>query len=360
MDLNKKRHIDEAIKLLKKSQYQYQIKNHLKKKGLDDVSIAEIIEEATAIHKTAQGKLRRILWIALTVITFVIFYFLIPTNIYNVSPFIISTIGAIFFTIFLLQSIVNFESFDELNTKDKSKTDWRHSITPFFVVPAIIMLLVFNMHFSASERAELKEDGITVKGVIVDGKAYESRRGGTYSVTVKFKTKTGQAMRVSEGVSESEFDNLYKGQKVQLVYSKKNPSLIEILTSDSDIASYTGIESRDITPEDLMNLINKENHEVGKSLNEISYSWRFDKQDSVWINEKKSLAVKVKQNETIRYISFNHKSLLFGNELEKIGFNQVENEDKKLKLFEGEQHYAAVETTLQDMRVGTIITVQNK
>jgi len=190
MDLNNKRHVDEVIKLLKKSQYRYQIKNHLEKKGLDDTSITTIIDEATKIHKASQGKLRRILWIVLTVGTFVLFYFLIPNNIYNTSPFIISTIGALFFTIFLVQSIANFESLDELNTKDASKTDWRHRITPFFIIPGIIMIIVFSMNFSGNEKNELKQDGETVNGVIVDGKAYESRRGGSYSVTVQFETKS--------------------------------------------------------------------------------------------------------------------------------------------------------------------------
>ena len=95
---------------------------------------------------------RKAFWLSGVIVTFVLFYFLIPNSIYNLSPVVISMIGAVLMTFFLIQSIGDFKSYKEFNTPDPDEKTVAHRIVPWMVVPGIVLVFVFSLNFSSKEK----------------------------------------------------------------------------------------------------------------------------------------------------------------------------------------------------------------
>ena len=349
-----------VVKLLNEQKLKFEIKNFLTREGVAEADFDGIIREATLIHSTRSTKKRKIIWISATVFTFIFFYFLIPNTVYNTFPLIISIIGAALFTLFLAQSIGDFKSWDEFNTENKEQQDWRHRTIPFLVIPGLVMVFVFFMHFVSEEKSELQQYGEKVSGVIVDGSSIKSRRGGSYEVTVKFKTKAGKVHRVKESVGEHEFASFYKGQKVDLIYSKKDPTIIELLTNKETLQAYTGSEERNLAVKDLITLLSDEKKDTGLFLNKINYGWSFNKKDSLWVNERKESAINLQPPYGIRCVTYGNSFSEFPDEFLKLGFQPVEFEDKKVKFYESDEYKASIEFVVNAPFVGTITTIRRK
>ena len=304
---------------------------------------------------------RKAFWLSGVIVTFVLFYFLIPNSIYNLSPVVISMIGAVLITFFLIQSIGDFKSYKEFNTPDPDEKTMAHRIAPWMVVPGIVLVFVFSLNFSSKEKAELKAHGEKVMGKIIDGNSYRTRRGGTYNVTVTFKTKDGKQMVVEEGVGEDEFKSFYKGQEVELVYSAKDPTMIELLTNSSTIETYAGVKDRDISPKDLMKLVTFSPDSVGPMLNKINYQWTYEKTDNAWINQRKNLLIKVQPNQSVNYLTFGDAFHTFPMELKRQRFEEIPSSDDEVKLYENDEFLASVETqVMESSGLATIITLHKK
>lgn len=304
---------------------------------------------------------RKAFWLSGVIATFVLFYFLIPNSVYNLSPIIISMIGAALLTFFLIQTIGDFKSYREFNKPEPDEKTVAHSIAPWMVLPGIVMVFVFAMNFSANEKEELGTHGQKVMGKIIDGSSYKTRRGGVYNVTVMFTTQDGKQMVVEEGVGEDEFKSFYKGQEVELVYSVKDPTILELLTNSSTIETYSGVKDREINPKDLMKLVTFSPDSVGPTLNKINYQWTYEKDDDAWINQRKDLLIKVQPNEMVNYLTFGDAFNTFPMELKKQKFEEIPSNDEKIKLYENEEFLASVETQVMESRgLATIITMHKK
>ena len=304
---------------------------------------------------------RKAFWLSGVIATFVLFYYLIPNSIYNLSPIIISVIGAVIWAFFLIQTIGDFKSYKDFNNPESGEKTLAHKIAPWAVFPAVVMVFVFAMNFSSNEREELLAHGKKVTGKIIDGSSYTSRRGGTYDVTVTFKTDEGKLITVEESVGEDEFKSFYKGQEVELIYSVKNPSLIELLTNNSTIETYAGVKDREINPKDLMKLVTFSPDSVGPVLNKINYQWTYEKEDNIWINERKNLLIKVEPNQMVNYLTSIDAFHTFPMELKKQEFEEIPSTNEKVKLYENDEFLASVETQfMESNRLATIITMHKK
>lgn len=304
---------------------------------------------------------RKAFWLLGVIATFVLFYYLIPNSIFNLSPVIVSVIGATLWTFFLVQTIGDFKSYKEFNNPESGKKTLAHKITPWMVLPGIVMVFVFAMNFSSNEKEELLAHGLKVTGKIIDGSSLKTRRGGNYDVTVMFKTKDGKQMIVKENVGEDEFKSFYKGQKVELVYSAKNPTMIELLTNSSTIETYAGVKDREINPKDLMKLVTFSPDSVGPILNKINYQWTYEKTDKAWVNERKNLLIKVKPNQMVNYLTVGEAFHTFPMELKKQQFEEIPSTDEKIKLYENDEFLASVETQfIESNQLATIITMHKK
>ena len=304
---------------------------------------------------------RKALWLSGVIATFMLFYFLIPNSIYNLSPLLLSVVGAALWTFFLIQAIGDFKSFREFNKPEPAEKKLAHRIAPWMVFPGIVMVFVFVFNFSSNEQEELLAHGLKTKGIIIDGSSMKSRRGGSYEVTVKFKTKDGKEMTVKESVGEDEFKRFYKGQEVELVYSSRSPAMLELLTNNNTIETYLGVKDRDINAKDLMKLVTFSPDSVGEVLNTINYQWTYEKEENTWINERKNLLIKLQPNQTVNYLTSGEAFMTFPMELKKQEFEEIPSADKKVKLFENDEFLASLETQIMESRgLATIVTMHKK
>lgn len=285
---------------------------------------------------------RRTFWAIGLLLAFLLFYSWLPVGFYSQAPIFFSVFGAVLCLFFLIQLVGDFRSWEEFNTKDKSEHDWRHKVAPAMVLPAIAILAVFLMKLSTNETKELKKYGVTTKGTIIDGSGFKSRRGGMYDLTIEFKDENDRLLTVKKDVGEDEFNRYGKGEQVMLVYSKKHPNILRILSSDESIEEYTGIKARDLEIKDLKALLTMKRTDVDSFLNTISYGWQ--KHDSGWVNERKYQYIRMAQKGTIVYVgpfdNFHRFPKLFKQE----NFQEVQSKDNpSLKLFYNDSLDVAVE-----------------
>lgn len=179
---------------------------------------------------------RKIIWALAAILTFIVFYYLIPDRIAKFSPFFISVAGALIFTFFVVRTLGGFTSiYGSDNQVSKTPKHFVAAAVPF---TAMAMIFVFVINFTIRKSSLLKEDGEIVLGTIVDGSSVESIKGGIYNLTVKFLTKEGEEIIVEEGVYEGDFDLVHKGQEVPLIYYKKDAKIIRLLLRESDRQEY--------------------------------------------------------------------------------------------------------------------------
>ncbi|OQP66738.1 hypothetical protein [Niastella populi] len=286
---------------------------------------------------------RRVWWAIGLVATFLVFYVLIPIGTWSQAPIFFSIIGAASFLFFLVQLIGDFHTWDEFNTKDKSRHDWRHKVTPLMVLPALGMLILLIIRTVNDESNELKKYGVTTKGIIRDGSGFKTRRGGSFDVTIEFKDENGRWLTVKESVSENEFRRYGKGQWVTIVYSKKHPNIVEILSSDSQVEEYTNVKSREFEIKDLKALLTMKRNDVDSFLNTISYPWT--KHDSGWINERKSQFIRISpQSGTVTLVGSFENWQRFPKLFKAENFQEMDSKSNPmLKLFHNDSLYAGVE-----------------
>jgi hypothetical protein len=351
--------VKKVVSLLKKQCLNYEITDYLKSEGILPADYNKIVDEATVIYEKYVFIKRRIIWSFLTVFTFILFFFLIPVSIQNMMPYLISFVGAGLFTFFLVQAIADFRSFEEFNTKDPNKQNWRQKYTPFLVIPGIIMVFVFVLHYSSRESSELKKYGIQTEGTIIDGSSLESRRGGTYSVTVKFSTKEGNEIIVKEDVGKSEFSQFYKGEIIQLIYSSRDPKIIEILSNKDQVKNFTGIKERNVEIKDLLQLIDSGKTGTEQFLKTIGIGWIYRDNDSIWLNNRSDEALKIFPKKGIRYIT-RGLSTEIPKQLKILGFksnaDQADSLNLTNKLYFNGHYTVSIERNLKD-NILTIVSI---
>jgi hypothetical protein len=349
---------NQVAAMIKETKFQYEINEYLKSEGIDESDFKTIKVEAQKIYLSKSTKQRKLVWISFTILTFILFYFLIPNSLYNSFPFIISIAGGVLMTFFLMQSIGDFRSFEEFNTESNEQEESVRKYVPYLIIPGIAFIIIFYMNFSSRQKAELKEYGEKVMGTIVDGSSIKVKRGRTYSVTVRFITKGGKTYLAKETVSEHEFKNFHKGQQVELVYSKKDPFIIDLLTNKKSISEYTGSEEREMKIRDLLKLASGENINVYNFLNNINYGWKFNARDSVWINERTKVGLNIIHPYGLKYLSYSTEFMNFPKELNELGFTRIENEDNRIKVYVKDDYLVSFDTKVSGKVIETITTIQ--
>lgn len=346
--------VDGVVQLLEREENANQIRNYLILEDVEDEDLEDIIKDAKLKHLRNNGIHRRILWIMLTAFTFVLFYFFIPTKIYNTKPVLISMIGAAVFVVFLTQTLGDFRSFKEFNGKNKERRDWRHKFIPILIgVLYIPLTIMFAIHFFSKKTEELENRGIKVSGVIVYGETSSYRGNVNYWVTVDFNTIEGEAMTVSELTNKAFYSSIYKGKEIEIIYSSKDPSMVTLLANEQTIKKYTGSEERGITPKDLVAVLNTEESQIKERLNHIQYGWKFDYTDSLWINENHKSVVQLDKNTYIKCVTSDGVPMEFIEVFQELGFTKKDCEDKNVIFFESEIYMASLEIVFDNNTVGS-------
>jgi hypothetical protein len=305
---------------------------YLKEEGADISKIDSIIEIAKTeyvqeekIKQEKKGKLFYHVWLIIGILGGLFILLVLPhLQIVVGRIFIFSLLSTIFCCVSVFFILV-------YNYMRRQKiTRINYGLLVVFIVPGVIIHFILSFIFSTVQEHKLKSTQIEAVGHIVGGNSLEVKRllrGGGIdftNVTVEFETQDGQKMVVSKDISKYEFKNFYKGQEVNLVYSKDNPRNIELLTNESSIRNFKNTEEREFEPDDLIQLMMAPNTEITNKLNKINYGWKFDAVGNRWINEEWQSIISIRGNE-LKFIGNRGYNMTYPTKLEMLGYKMTKS-----------------------------------
>jgi cold shock CspA family protein len=212
-----------------------------------------------------------------------------------------------------------------LRSEDKSKGAGRIFAAVFFgFFSLIITSFVFWTHYSSKERDELTKNGILVKGTILSGFGFSYDEKNVGAIEVYFKTKDGKDVYVKESIDKEEFANLHENQKVDLIYSPKDPHMIALILTAADVEKYLKIKQRDLLAQDLVEFLYCSKDELGNKLQQAHRFWKYNATDSAWINNELNAAVNLQPGKMVRYISRHQSILSMSDEFKGLGYSMKE------------------------------------
>ncbi len=194
----------------------------------------------------------------------------------------------------------------------------------------------------------LKKDGIKAIGHITDGTGESGKYSEHFDIIVEYTDENGTPLTVHKSVTRSDFDSYSKDQQVMLVYSKKNPSIIKILSTPEEVQEFTGLKERDIAIADLNALVTMRKQNVDSFLNNITYAWEKNN-DSAWINERRKQDVRLfADQKSVVYVSESDEYQRFQQLVKQGGFHEIVpevNEGSNRKTFENDSLIVSINLT---------------
>jgi hypothetical protein len=264
------------------------------------------------------------------ILVFLLFAFGIPVVTYEGAPIFFAVLGALGCSILLAMAIGRIIPKPNIS---EYKEDARQDPTGCWIAAAVIVFFIgFCWYFIANGNSrredELKQYGIYTVATISDG----SSGGGGSILTLKFLNKKDEKCTVNFDISGRDFDKYYKDQQLPIIYSERNPSIIQPLFEDKDYAKYTHTKVRDIALGDLQHLYTlKTQKEITAYLNSVSREWKYEylQHDSsdVYMNEFKSIGIKMKDGR-ISYILNESNPAVFDSQFKEEGFEELETGEK--------------------------------
>ncbi|RAW00376.1 hypothetical protein [Pseudochryseolinea flava] len=277
---------------------------------------------------------RRKIWAGLTVFVVILFCFLIPVHVFEGSPMMFSFLGGALLFVTLGQTLADFDAIYEVFDKPDPNEPQPpgRKMAPFAIIPGFIFVFILLVMGSSRKDAELKQYGVLVKGAIVDGSSTTTTRrfqkNTSYDLMFSYEDSTGRKHQFEQSVNGSEFHDAYMGQAVDILYSKKHPSLAKAILSLSELSNHIKIADAPIQVQQLISILESSKPDtIVNFLNGISYQWD-QKSDGVYANEKRNLAIKVfPGNQELAYMdnsstALNHSNKDFESSLESYGFKK--------------------------------------
>jgi hypothetical protein len=195
-------------------------------------------------------------WIICLVITILIFTCGIPLAAYNFYAVEFSIFGGFLvglFLIFLLSSIDE----EKENTTGEDEESWGSAITIGVFVMFVCGFLFYGIFHSKLEK-ELK-NGYKTQGIVINTMHESERRWSfrknipvraraynSYTAVVMFETKEGKQIVVEKRLSLDEYHSFRQGDAINLVYSRRNAKMVELLTNVDAIRTYKGVRDNTI------------------------------------------------------------------------------------------------------------------
>ncbi|WP_162926930.1 hypothetical protein [Flavobacterium psychrotrophum] len=264
------------------------------------------------------------------ILIFLLFAFGIPVVTYEGAPIFFSILGALVCSILL--AIAVGKIVPKPNNSEYKEQAQQDPTGCWMAVAGVVFFIGFCWYFIANGNSrredELKQFGTYTVATISDGSS-----GGSGSIlTLKFLNKKDEKCTVNFDISGRDFGKFYKDQQLPIIYSEKNPSIIQPLFDDKDYAKYTGTKVRDIAIKDLQHLYTlKTQKEITAYLNSVNHEWKYDylQQDSsdLYLNEFKAIGIKIK-GERISYILDEANVNVFDSQLKDAGFEELETGEK--------------------------------
>ncbi|MGB5981347.1 MAG: hypothetical protein WBG46_04310 [Nonlabens sp.] len=355
--------VAEVAQRLKRREFNYRIKDYLKANGVTDedseiylVAAKKQIRDEKIKQLPARNKAIFISALIISLTSFILFVLILPAQQYTSTGWL-SLLGAVLFTTSAVATFLFFRSW-QTKKEVQSDEDLRLSdgvdllsiVAMISLIPVVIVYFIFSWNFGRVSDNILKENQVEVIGTIVDGSSFTSKSFDFTDVYVTFTTTDGKEMIVAKDISQYDFKNFYKGQLVPMIYSSKNPEVIELFNRDSKLREFKETEERHIRPEDLLHFINLTDEEITKQLKKIAYGWEYNSVQERWENQKR-LSALYRAEDGINLLADNGAMLVFDKDFFRLGFKEEVTDSvrvvfaKQSRKFVSEKYVAIIEST---------------
>lgn len=250
----------------------------------------------------------RIIWTCLLAICLAIFFFWIPIDIYDNNTIVLSLLGG--FTVFacLFMALGDFQSMYDIFAKPEpgEEESTARKYAPAAVIPAFAISIILIFWHGDRAHKELAQNGILTKGTVVGGQSQTTTRrfrsNTSYDITVVYQDSLKKEHRFSESVSGSEFNDLYEGAVIDVVYSRIHPSLAKAVVSVDELAKYKFIPKENLRIDHLVSILEGKikRDSILAFLNSINYEWH-SIEDGQYLNDKLEIAIQL-TNDGLAYV----------------------------------------------------------
>ncbi len=255
------------------------------------------------------------IWLGISIAIVVIFLWGIPLGMYESSSFFFSGAGAVLLFVSLFLFFGEFTSLDEIFEKhDKSVPQPAgRNIAPFMVLPAFIFLFISFFYYSNKKSNALETNGVLAKGIVLNGESTQTTRRmrttTSYELQIEFTDSAGTKYYFYPSVSSSEFNDVYQGAPVDVVYWREDPNVAKAIFNMDELSKYKKVPDNPITIANLTAILDgKVNQDsIRNYLNTINYEWTYGNEERTYENLKLKQAVRYSEESgTVAFVETNH------------------------------------------------------
>ncbi len=309
---------------------------------------------------------RKIFWIIATLAVLSTFLSWIPVDIYENSEMFFHFAGGILFAacLFFLMGDYGsvYELIEDMTSKDKDRPQpGLRRYAPIAILPGFFFLGFLIFHQGDRVEDELKANGVLAKGRISGGRSTTTSRrfqsNTTYDINIVYEDSLKHRHDVSSSVNGSEFNDLYEGAIIDIVYSRKHPGLAKPVLGLDALSKYKKIAREDITLEHLTAILDQKvkPDSVLPYLNSICYEWKRGDSEQLYSNEHRNMAIKLfPDGGELAYIVKTNLYAVNDDNLEstfeKYGFKKKarDNNGEQSILYYNDTHAITIETKKSD------------
>jgi len=353
--MNNNQLIQKVFDLQKSKALNYQIDKLLNSSNLSEEEIIHIKEEANKLYAQYKRefiiKRNRIVFFsatALTVVTLLVFFILLPKQNIVTNVGILSIFGTLLLCLGLYCMIFFYNSWkpekiDENPTLDFDLGNFFSFFGLLAAIPAVIFYFLISWLIESGAEKTLLATKVEAKALVVNGNYYEGggirrRRPDEAEITVKFRTKENKVISRTIEIPTYQFQHFYKGQQVDIIYSSENPHNIMLLNSKESLQQVYKTEEREVIFKDLFAFLELSDNQIQDNLNKISAGWVYDKQQQGWVNASRQCYIK-KSEGAIFYIPKRELIMSLDHDIRKNKFRRiVENQGQLLAQYENEKY----------------------
>lgn len=168
------------------------------------------------------------------VLSFILFYSLIPLDIYDNMFYFLVIVGGALTAACFGGFIFSFDVVKKSENDSNFGCIGGAAVIGVFFISSILYL--YNE--GEREEKELYKYGVFTEATIVDGSSYKTRKADFTSIKLEYTTEKGQKVRTDCSVGAGEFDNFYQYQTIPVVYSSRYPQILKIFRKQSDLDDF--------------------------------------------------------------------------------------------------------------------------
>lgn len=257
-----------------------------------------------------------------------LFFFAIPVNFAIRHTILIAILGCISICIASVAFFAALVKFLRRNNPDVKPKDYEGYLIFGIILVSLFgsgILLITNG--TNLESREFSKYGQFTTGIVTSGKIMKIKKTDFSSLTVRYNAD-GREYTESVDMPASIMDNYGIGQEIPLVYSKRYPKIVRIV-SNSDISLYTRKAEKKLSVDDLLKVMEmKTSDEALKYLNELNQKWTAkqgaESRSVVYENRLRNMVIKVIGEEELTFAS--EDSVITDEDVLQAGFKAIPNE----------------------------------